>query len=231
MANGLEAVSALEFTNYDLVFMDCMMPKMNGFEATIMIRSEGSKVLNHFVPIIALTANALNQDREECLQAGMDDYLTKPIKTDDLAAALDNWLWSSPDALQAQQRQQPKPQPLKQPAPRLFEEAELMAYLNGDLNYAKKVLNYVLTKFPEQIALLRKLAGEGAAESVHQQATKITGMASCTYTPPLQEICYNVEAAAQSGDLTSVIALLPELEQTTQITLKEIQSVVTRISK
>ena len=91
-SNGLEAVKALEQTDYDLVLMDCQMPEMNGFEATGVIRDPGSKVLNHSVPIIAMTANDSKSDREQCLAAGMDDFLTKPVKGDALAAMLEKWV-------------------------------------------------------------------------------------------------------------------------------------------
>jgi len=92
VANGLEAVRALELINYDVVLMDCMMPEMDGYEATAVIRNPESSVLNHSVPIIAVTANAMVGDREICLQAGMDDYIAKPLKKDELAKMLDKWL-------------------------------------------------------------------------------------------------------------------------------------------
>jgi len=91
VANGLEAVQALEMINYDIVLMDCEMPELNGFEATAMIRNLDSKVLNHKVPIIAMTANAMLGDREECLAVGMNDYLTKPVKKEQLAELLEKW--------------------------------------------------------------------------------------------------------------------------------------------
>jgi PAS domain S-box-containing protein len=91
VANGIEAVRALELIHYDLVLMDCMMPEMNGFDATKAIRDQESKVLNHDIPIIAMTANAMQEDREQCLSAGMNDYLSKPVKKEELAAVLEKW--------------------------------------------------------------------------------------------------------------------------------------------
>ncbi len=91
-ANGLEALSALESTHYDIVLMDCLMPEMDGFEATARIRDVRTNVRNHAVPIIAMTANAMKEDRDNCLRAGMDDYLSKPVKKEALATILNKWM-------------------------------------------------------------------------------------------------------------------------------------------
>jgi CheY-like chemotaxis protein len=74
---------------YDIVFMDCQMPEMDGYEATRIIRREES---GRHTPVIALTANSMPGDREECLRAGMDAHLSKPIRPEALAAALAQWL-------------------------------------------------------------------------------------------------------------------------------------------
>jgi len=93
--DGQQAVEALSRTEYDLVLMDCMMPVMDGFAATAAIRSETSKVLNRNIPIIAMTANAMNEDREKCLAAGMDDYVSKPFKKAELVDILEKWIASA----------------------------------------------------------------------------------------------------------------------------------------
>ena len=91
--NGKEAVVAVSQIPYDLVLMDCQMPEMDGFDATAAIREmecrgEACLAPTKHIPIIAMTANAMQGDRERCLAAGMDDYVAKPVKSDDLAAAL-----------------------------------------------------------------------------------------------------------------------------------------------
>ncbi|MBE0534330.1 MAG: response regulator [Phycisphaerae bacterium] len=92
VGNGAEAVKALEGRPYDLVLMDVQMPEMDGMEATRHIRNPASAVRNHDVPIIAMTAHAMQGDRERCLAAGMNDYIPKPVTLRVLGEKLDEWL-------------------------------------------------------------------------------------------------------------------------------------------
>ena len=92
VANGSEALHALETLPYDLVLMDVQMPEMDGLTATRIIRDPASSVRNRRIPVIAMTARAMQGDREICLEAGMDDYVVKPVTLQSLAKVLDRWL-------------------------------------------------------------------------------------------------------------------------------------------
>ncbi|MEO6710978.1 MAG: response regulator, partial [Planctomycetota bacterium] len=94
--NGLEAIAAFEANTYEAVLMDCQMPELDGYAATNAIRRR-EKAVGVRVPIIALTANALEGDRERCIAAGMDDFLSKPFKAEDLTLMIQRWVYG--DAL------------------------------------------------------------------------------------------------------------------------------------
>lgn len=95
VANGNEAVRALELVPYDMVLMDVQMPEMDGLEATVRIRNPNSKVIRHNIPIIAMTAHAMKGDKDRCLKAGMDNYISKPINPDTLLKAIEKYFLSA----------------------------------------------------------------------------------------------------------------------------------------
>jgi len=98
--HGRAALAALAERDYALVLMDMLMPEMDGLEATAAIRAR-ERGTDRRVPILAMTANAIQGDRERCIEAGMDDYLAKPIRIDQVRAALDRWLPSGDDEVVA----------------------------------------------------------------------------------------------------------------------------------
>ncbi len=90
VSDGAQAVAAVENGEFDLVFMDCQMPNVDGFEATRLIRRAEKRGARH-VPVIAMTANAFKEDRDACLAAGMDDYLSKPVRLKSIAEMIHKW--------------------------------------------------------------------------------------------------------------------------------------------
>ena len=89
--NGIQAIARLTRERVDLVLMDCQMPEMDGWDTLRVIRDRASAVLDHDVPVIAMTANAFSEDRERCLAAGMSDFLAKPIVMAELRRTLSRW--------------------------------------------------------------------------------------------------------------------------------------------
>ncbi|MBV5339191.1 MAG: response regulator [Deltaproteobacteria bacterium] len=218
VANGLEAVRALELREYDLVLMDCLMPVMSGLEATIAIRALDSHVRNRIVPVIALTANAMRGDREICLQAGMDDYLTKPIVKPVLAAVLTKWLTAG--------RQKAVTVPNKAYRPEehlLFNGAELLCNFGGDIDFAKSIMNDALIEIPKYIVELQDLFTKEDMKSVHIQAHTIKGIAANLCTPALKKVASAMEGAAKNGNFESARLSLPELVHTAQKTVEAIR--------
>jgi len=218
VANGLEAVRSLELINYDLVLMDCLMPEMDGFAATAMIRNEHSKVLNHAVPVIAMTANAMMGDREECIEAGMNDYLVKPVKKAELAEALEKWLTPVVDSGKpAQMVGNSSGKPL------LFDGAELLYNFDGDRDFACSILSDALLELPEDIEKLKEIAAGTDTKAIRLHAHMMKGLAANICAAALQKICLEIETAAKDGDVERVQELLPEMERTAVVTIDSVR--------
>ena len=224
VANGREALRALERTDYDLVLMDCQMPELDGFDATAAVRDPASQVLNHQVTIIAMTANAMTGDRERCLKVGMDDYLSKPVKKEGLALILDKWLKPSPCELESDDV--PEEAGGDQGAPAsapLFDWAELLGNLEGDEEFARSILGDALTEIPKGVAKLQEDCAVGNCREISLQSHTIKGMAAYLCTAALRESALQVETAARAGDLDTARDLLAELERLALLTVGAIR--------
>jgi CheY-like chemotaxis protein/HPt (histidine-containing phosphotransfer) domain-containing protein len=223
VANGAEAVQALEAVPYRLVLMDVQMPEMDGFEATARIRSADSRVHDRRVPIVAMTAHALRGDRERCLEAGMDDYVSKPVSVPALTEALSRWLPQAPG-----QRQEtstptstptPTPTPMPTPTPTappdgppIFDRAGMLERMAGDEELVALVLETFRSDTPQQLAVLLRCATSGDLDGARRQAHSIKGASSNVGGEAVRSAAFEVEKAGRAGDLPGLRRLLPELE-------------------
>jgi CheY-like chemotaxis protein/HPt (histidine-containing phosphotransfer) domain-containing protein len=211
VANGAEAIGALGSIAFDLVLMDMRMPVMDGIEATRRIRDPQSQVLNRDIPIIALTANAMQSDRDSCLAAGMNDFVSKPMMKIELRNALARWLGTGDAAIRTADRQAASSTTAEE-GPLIFDREGVMGRLDGDHELAQIVFASFLEDTPSQIQVLRDLVKNGNAPGVARQAHAIRGAASNVGGERLRAVASEMEGAADTGDLYFVNVRMDELE-------------------
>jgi CheY-like chemotaxis protein/HPt (histidine-containing phosphotransfer) domain-containing protein len=211
VANGAEAISALESIPYDLVLIDMRMPVMDGIEAARQIRNPRSAVLNHDIPIIALTANAMQSDRDSCLAAGMNDFVPKPILKAVLRAALNRWLPTGDAAISTATRQV-VPSITGKEETLIFDRAGVLRRLEGDNGLAQIVFSAFFEDMPGQIEALKYLVKSGDASGAARQAHSIRGAAANAGGERLRALASEMEKAADAGDLLFIAIRMDELE-------------------
>jgi len=223
--NGREALEALEQKDYALVLMDCMMPRMNGYEATAVIRDRGSAVRNHSIPVIALTANAFKEDRDKCRAAGMDDYLSKPLDAGDLYAVLEKWVAIDPaccSRLPGDLGTASGTKTAPQLHPRVtgtggiiqtdvFNKADFVRRNLGDLKLSRTVAAMFMRGIPEYTAEISTALTEQDCRAVSLSAHKLKGAAANLSLPLLAEAARSIESLAEAGEMGQAQRLLPEL--------------------
>jgi signal transduction histidine kinase/CheY-like chemotaxis protein/HPt (histidine-containing phosphotransfer) domain-containing protein len=218
VSNGKDAVKAMEKIHYDLVFMDCQMPEMDGYAATGEIRSLRSKVLDHHVPIIAMTAHAMKGAREKCLASGMDDYVSKPIQPEKLLEVIEKWLGEP-------KRSHPKKTPAGvAPVKKTFDRTGFLDRLLGDKDLAGEVLDGFLADVPLQVHEMKKALDTGDAHSIRQQAHSLKGASANVGAMALEEIALQVELAGKSEDLIKARYLISEIDNQFEIFKKSLTS-------
>ncbi|MGA2886678.1 MAG: PAS domain S-box protein [Terracidiphilus sp.] len=210
-ADGAEAVRALESIPYDLVLMDVRMPVMDGIEATRRIRDRRSAVLNHDIPIIAMTADVTQSSRELCIEVGMNGFVPKPVSPEVLREAIEEWLGRGncdirvvtgrPDPSSADEGQTP-----------VFDRAGVLQRMLGDSELAAAVMEVFLEDMPRQIRILRELLDAGDASGAGRQAHSIKGAAADVGGERLRKVALEVEKAADCGDMGAVQAYMADLE-------------------
>ena len=205
--NGREAVEAWKRGGFDLILMDCHMPEMDGFQATREIRrGEGSS--GKRIPIIALTANAMAQDREECMSAGMDDHLGKPFSSPQLQEKLNRWLSpksrSSQTVIAAEKKEPVRVEEVTAAEPVLDRRAlsQLRELQNSDVpDLLGRVLKLYVKESPNEVERLAQAVAAGEAALIKRAAHSLKSSSANIGAMSLSRWCAELEKAGRDGAL------------------------------
>jgi CheY-like chemotaxis protein/HPt (histidine-containing phosphotransfer) domain-containing protein len=222
--NGQEALTALARGSYAIVLMDCQMPIVDGFEATRLIRQRemvlqesaaADSPMTCHIPIIAVTANAMRGDRERCLAAGMDDYLTKPLRKEDLKGALDRWLPASIQShvshvLGAGENTEGQE---SRPLPVIFDAAAMIRNIGGDRALMEELVDLFLQRHQAMLEGIRAALADGDRQAVEQAAHLLKGTASNLCASEVVLSAGQLEALGRLGTLVEGPILYVQIEK------------------
>lgn len=215
--NGEESVNSVKQFDYDCIFMDCMMPVMDGFEATQRIREMESERSKRRTPIIALTANALKGDDKRCLEAGMDDYLSKPIDRGQLIETLRRWLLAEKQTSEATTappvpKTEAKPEPTK-----FFDIAGIEETFPEDPDLVKQTFEMMIVNLEELATSMEASSDSGELRII---AHSIKGCAAEGGADSLKSTAAALEEACAQDDESAIGELLPNVQSTLSSTLE-----------
>jgi len=215
--NGKQAVDAYKRKQYDLILMDIQMPEMDGHEATEAIRNIESKVGQvggteaTRVPIIAMTAHALKGYRKKCLESGMDDYITKPLRKTDILKMVDKWCLSKAVSMEKKVQSEPSNDTISKDVPLDFERA--LEEFGNDREFLIEVLEGFRENVRDQIINIRQAISENDAEIVRREAHAIKGGAANLTADNLSATANELENMGMTGSLTGSANVLESLEK------------------
>ncbi len=211
--DGIEAIAALKSIRYDLVLMDVQMPRMDGLEASRLIRQPATGTLNPAVPIFAMTARAMEQDRAGCLAAGMNGFITKPVRSTELVQALAPWLE------EGNETPSPATAPAESATPveAVFRRTELLARFAGAEGALARLLNAFRIDAPRLLADLARALEKGDLAGLKSAAHALQGGAANIEAVEVRRLARELELAAENRDLPRVHDLQPQLLQACQI--------------
>ncbi len=196
--NGRDAVEVWRGGGINLILMDCQMPEMDGYDATRAIRSEESQQPQpRHIPIVALTAHATNGDRDRCLAAGMDDYLTKPLNPEVLGAVLSRWLRPS--------KTETSCEPIDYPG--------LLRRCFGKEYLASRLVHKLLEQAGEDVKMMAAAVRQNDADGLAAAAHRLKGAAANVSAEGLRQPAAELETLARSGTIASANTLVDRLQQ------------------
>lgn len=206
--NGLEALDALRQRFYDVILMDVQMPEMDGLEATRCIRREwqGEKCPR----IIAMTANVMDEDRKDCMDTGMDDYVSKPIRVEQLIAALKK---CTPKNQKIEVEEDNPCAPIDPPPPILDSKAlDKLKDIAGDESFFKELIASFLSTSPQLIADMHHALEQGDAAKVKRAAHTLKSGSADFGAMKLSEFCKELEMLGKSGEIEGASQLIKQIE-------------------
>ncbi|MEN9240327.1 MAG: response regulator, partial [Thermostichales cyanobacterium SZTDM-1c_bins_54] len=220
VANGQEVLDALDRIAYDIILMDCQMPILDGYEATRILRQR-------YQPgpvVIAMTANAFNEDREHALAVGMDDFLSKPVRLQDLSQMIQRWL----PEVERRQRQRPSSAtgamriPIERlPDPPATDGIPLnLDYLHevsgNDREFEQELLGVFLRDLQGHLTALETAAAQEDWQTLERRAHQVKGASSNVGAEVLNRLCKQLESAAKQKNTGEVGVLLVELRRASE---------------
>jgi two-component system sensor histidine kinase/response regulator len=223
--NGREALEMLARLPYDVVLMDCLMPEVDGYTATRTLRER--EPAGQHVPVIGVTASAMAGDRERCLAAGMDDYLTKPVNAGEVARTLARWLPAAPPAAKAAETAAGVPVETSPALPVI--DAERVRSLRedlGDPEFLATLVEMFAQSAGDEVPRLDSAIAESDALAVRETAHKFKGSCSNIGAVRLVELCQRIELAAAKGSLDGVPELFRELSRELPLAQAELARIV-----
>ena len=207
--NGKEALISLEKISYDVVLMDVQMPVMDGFEATKIIRDPSSNVKNHNIPIIGMTAHAMKGYKEKCLEAGMNNYVPKPVNPQELFLAIKEEL--SLTEIE-EDTMAPEVNNEKTGENEIINWQELIASI-GDKDFCKEIVNDALKKLPVQIEELKNFLKENNMKKIASLAHTMKGVYGNIKAMKLSEVSFELEKAGRENNKKKVLSSIYRLEE------------------
>ncbi|MBI3651576.1 MAG: response regulator [Acidobacteria bacterium] len=215
VANGKLAVTAYEQERFDLILMDVQMPEMNGYEATARIRQLENTSHLH-IPIVAMTAKAMKEDREECLKAGMDAYLSKPFQIGELVQIIQNLV-----ALPAAQEDGESADHLNldalEDARVIVNESELLISVDGDRRFLRSIVDEFLAGYDAQLSELGECIHHKKSQRLYELAHSLKGALGMLRAEAACEAARRLEKSGREGNLTEASYLLAIFEGELQL--------------
>lgn len=222
--NGKDALDALEKEDYDLILMDVQMPVMDGFEATAEIR-EKEKASGGHIPIIAMTALAMKGDRERCLAAGMDSYVSKPIDRDELLRAIGKAMKGSTQVSEGQSIKDSDALTLGH-SDTFFDEQAALARLGGNKKLLKEIAEMFLKELPQHIASIRDAIDQADSHKLDRASHTLKGAVENFCAAPAREAALVLEKIGKSGDLKGAEKAHDRLEMEIERLKKEMEKMI-----